>query len=535
MPSKKKTPKSSTPFSKETVKRAKALLKEEATHNQRSKEALIKSTICAYRIGKLIQTEVITKYGKDSMGAFAKQIGVTAQTARNYHYLARGLANEKLIRKFHFLNRDYFRCLGRMIEWNVDLPGNYLHYCLLRYPVMKEMKDTGRRKPDVDQISEISRLLKETRRILKEDLNIYYAFKKSNYMNFYRDDDRDKFKVQPKTEDKNIADDGWNECAILFYEVAKMVGPDWESVQKRFKHVTKKRKTKESARHTKQISKGDTAKKILYEKKRQKLITSTAKTSSKSELLTTDAKVFKGKSQEVLKDKTKFPERSVDVVITDPPYSDEYYDPWRDDNKVTHHAEKTTKEQAKLVGDIANTLVKRRIIKKQFTWFNFCPIDLVHEFLPAILKAFKDEKFIYQVLVWDKQRTPKVGGHSFFGRQAEAIIYVSVNRPLGTLEKNGKTRYLHSNIFSSRVGNQAGKNYSWKPVELLEELIKLSAYDTKGKEAQNQVILDVFAGSGSTGVASINCNRDFRLIESHPEQYKLAKASVLKAMKNKSK
>ena len=54
---------------------------------------------------------------------------------------------------------------------------------------------------------------------------------------------------------------------------------------------------------------------------------------------------------------------------------------------------------------------------------------------------------------------------------------------------------------------------------MLEYLIK-----TYTKE--NEVVLDFTMGSGSTGVACVNTNRDFIGIELHKEYYKIAKERI---------
>ena len=65
---------------------------------------------------------------------------------------------------------------------------------------------------------------------------------------------------------------------------------------------------------------------------------------------------------------------------------------------------------------------------------------------------------------------------------------------------------------------------------MIKDLISVSTYS---KNAHEQVVLDIFAGAGSTGVAAIELGRDFRLIECHKSQYKLAKANVLDANSGK--
>jgi site-specific DNA-methyltransferase (adenine-specific) len=64
-----------------------------------------------------------------------------------------------------------------------------------------------------------------------------------------------------------------------------------------------------------------------------------------------------------------------------------------------------------------------------------------------------------------------------------------------------------------------------KPVELLEYLVK--TYTKEG-----EIVLDFTAGSGTTGEACINLNRNFILIEKEPNYYEVIKERVGKIFKN---
>ncbi len=55
-----------------------------------------------------------------------------------------------------------------------------------------------------------------------------------------------------------------------------------------------------------------------------------------------------------------------------------------------------------------------------------------------------------------------------------------------------------------------------KPVELMQHLIKLISFE-------NQIVLDPFMGSGSTGVASLELKRQFRGFELEKEYFQIAK------------
>ena len=66
-----------------------------------------------------------------------------------------------------------------------------------------------------------------------------------------------------------------------------------------------------------------------------------------------------------------------------------------------------------------------------------------------------------------------------------------------------------------------------KPVEIMEYLIK--TYSNEG-----ETVLDFTMGSGTTGVACANLNRDFTGIEMDEEYFKIAKDRIESALKNKN-
>lgn len=75
------------------------------------------------------------------------------------------------------------------------------------------------------------------------------------------------------------------------------------------------------------------------------------------------------------------------------------------------------------------------------------------------------------------------------------------------------------------VNNYERQHPNQKPVDLLEYLIKI--YSNK-----NETILDNCMGSGSTGVACVNTNRNFIGIEKDDEYFEIAKNRIEKAKEN---
>ena len=82
--------------------------------------------------------------------------------------------------------------------------------------------------------------------------------------------------------------------------------------------------------------------------------------------------------------------------------------------------------------------------------------------------------------------------------------------------KNGGTRFPKSII---KINRETGLHPTQKPVALFEYLIK--TYTNEG-----ETVLDNCMGSGTTGVACINTNRNFIGIELDPEYFKIAEKRI---------
>ena len=245
-------------------------------------------------------------------------------------------------------------------------------------------------------------------------------------------------------------------------------------------------------------------------------------------------KILLGRSEDLLRRPEVFQPGTLGLVVTDPPYSREYYKAYRPENEVSHDMEETPSAQSLVVADVASTILSRGLHNPEgFAWVQFCPLSLVHVFVPPLLDAFyrvvgKDNTD-YQLAVWDKMMTPKVSGITRFTPRLEGIICVSVGRPLRDTDENGGVIQMHLPLFACRP-TKGRDDLFWKPKSLLREIIGMYMCAKPGStDAAKQVVLDPFAGSGSTAVAAIELGMDFRLIESHPAQHELAVAEVRNA------
>ena len=184
--------------------------------------------------------------------------------------------------------------------------------------------------------------------------------------------------------------------------------------------------------------------------------------------------LFQGDCLEVMKG---IPDKSIDLVVTDPPYG---------------------------IG-IAKNPFRQKFSKKE--WDTFTPTK---EYFDEIFRISKNQiiwggNYFSQFLpasrcfyVWDKVQPEK-----FSSAMCEQA-YCSKQSP--------------AKLFKQRVVSFEKFHPTTKPVNLMEWCIQFFP--------DAQTILDPFAGSGTTGVASKNLNRNCILIEKEPEYCEIIKKRI---------
>ena len=176
---------------------------------------------------------------------------------------------------------------------------------------------------------------------------------------------------------------------------------------------------------------------------------------------------------------------SVDVVITDPPYSTPV---------ITSFGRKKFKNLADLsVQEFYFKAIKKeleRVLKPDGRVFFFCD----DKFYPILYSVFY-EWLNLGLIVWDKG---KIGMGRPIRKQHELIFYA--NQGSAEFQKFGEITHITSVL---KVKHDTNKIHgAQKPVELIEHLIN-------GFSKEGDLIIDLFGGSGSTGKACQNLNRNF--------------------------
>ena len=102
------------------------------------------------------------------------------------------------------------------------------------------------------------------------------------------------------------------------------------------------------------------------------------------------------------------------------------------------------------------------------------------------------------------------------GRGGDAIVRAGSRVGKNIVTKNNGERYPNA---IQKFSNEKGLHPTQKPVPLMEYLIK--TYTNEG-----ETVLDFAAGSGTTGVAAVNTNRNFIGIELDPGYFHVAKQRI---------
>lgn len=206
-----------------------------------------------------------------------------------------------------------------------------------------------------------------------------------------------------------------------------------------------------------------------------------------------------GNCLEIMKD---IPSGSIDLVLTDPPYGIDLT-PQRKTSKFKDTKVKNdiNLEWLPLMVDSLHRTAKNTIVV-------FCGWQNIDIFKIEIEKKFT----IKNILIWDKDWLGM--GNNY--RPNYEMIILACKTNITTKSKN-KTNILKYRRMSPKKMVHSCE----KPILLIEDLIKELCNE-------DDVVLDCFMGSGSTGVACVNTNRNFIGIELDENYFNIAKDRIEK-------
>lgn len=215
-----------------------------------------------------------------------------------------------------------------------------------------------------------------------------------------------------------------------------------------------------------------------------------------------------GDCLEVIKD---IPDKSINLIVTDPPYKFEnqgggFYAKNKSTKRVYLDSLKNINCCEFNPYEFLNILKPK--LEKFYGYF-FCNKTLIEDYI----KFARDNKYNFDVLVMAKSNPIP----SFNNHHLSDLEYIILIREKGTYFSKHKEIDDFRKYYLTSC--KKGLHPAEKPVELLERFIKVSS-------KENDIVLDPFMGSGSTGVACKELNRNFIGIELDENYFKIAKERI---------
>lgn len=235
-------------------------------------------------------------------------------------------------------------------------------------------------------------------------------------------------------------------------------------------------------------------------------------------------------NEDCLEGMKRIPDKSVDLIVTDPPYehvkggmkSKKYnVGTWKAESYMNEKMSDFKKED---IFNFLNISIKKM---KKVNMYIFCSkLQLAHYFD----YINQNKKLKYDLLVWDKSSVDNkysMKSSKFFTQDIEYIIRiyesgVSLNKIWNEEGTKSDSKYY---MKRQKFQQPKGKHNTMKPIKLIERFIKLSSNE-------NDVVLDMFMGSGTTAIACINTNRNYIGFEMDKEFYNISQERIKEHMKD---
>lgn len=233
-----------------------------------------------------------------------------------------------------------------------------------------------------------------------------------------------------------------------------------------------------------------------------------------------ELKLYNGDCLEVMK---QIPDSSIDLIVTSPPYNKGYWSANRNPNNGFH-----TKSRRIDYGTFNDTMKPEDYIAWQKKVLNECvrvikPTGSIFYNHTDILKEHNTIHPLYvydypvkQIIVWNRKNTPKLD-KSYFFPVTEYIFWIKKTKDARVKFDRKKAKFV-SNVWEMHpdVGNKFPAPF---PLDFPKNCL-LACTD------EGDTTLDMFMGSGTTGVACKELGRNFIGIELDKGYYEMAQQRI---------
>lgn len=204
--------------------------------------------------------------------------------------------------------------------------------------------------------------------------------------------------------------------------------------------------------------------------------------------------------------------KSIDLVVTDPPYK-------VDTKGAGVYGSVAQFKQIECMADGFKDEVLDELcrVMKKINIYLFCSKNQ----LVPLINYFTDKKCNWNLLTWHKTNPIPTCNNKYLPDTEYVLFFREKGVKIQGTYDTKKTYFIAPINAKDKALYQ---HPTCKPVEILQNFIVNSSNE-------NDVVLDPFMGSGSTGVACINTHRNFIGIEINAKFYETAKTRLISQKK----
>ena len=209
-------------------------------------------------------------------------------------------------------------------------------------------------------------------------------------------------------------------------------------------------------------------------------------------------------------------DNSIDLVVIDPPYKLNL-NKVRKTNTFNNYANELLELKDGFDLKVLDLLIQKM---KKINIYIYCSKRQVKE----LLDYFMSKGCNYELLTWHKMNPSPLTNNNYLP-DTEYIVFA---RERGVrLNGNYHTKRKYYISGTNQIDKKKYKHPTIKPLPLIENHIENSSNP-------NDVVLDCFAGSGTTLVGAINKGRRFIGFEINEEYFKIAEKRIKEALEKKA-
>ncbi len=228
----------------------------------------------------------------------------------------------------------------------------------------------------------------------------------------------------------------------------------------------------------------------------------------------TNVCLMKGDAYDLIK---RIPEKSIDLIIVDPPYEIAERKQSSSRNRIDRNVSNLVHElaEAGVTEGIHEQILDEfmRIMKKPniYVW---CNKKQILQYLNFFVGK---HQCAFDILVWIKTNPIPLCGSNYLNDK-EYCLYFRKNKKMHASYPRAKTYWITQ---TNKADKMLYGHPTVKPIEIIKTLIENSS-------DPQDVVLDCFLGSGTTGAAAVELDRSFIGMEISDKYFDVAEKRIYK-------